>query len=170
MEEVKYVWKKQYMCAKAQRQPRGEQPNRGSLGGLYRGSFHWFCFPSQSSPYLVLVWPCIFQPDGFQQVSSSFLHPSPRLKAFSVHASGREIHKNASHSRPNPPTGIPFWNVSRRPAAAVQPGTNPPPTFAWLVKGTSRAASWHDSWLPQEGSNLRGRENTQDGSHSLLIT
>ena len=38
--------------------------------------------------------------DGFQLVSSPSFCPSPRLRAFSVHVLGREIHKNAPSQVP----------------------------------------------------------------------
>ena len=72
--------------------------NRGNLGCLYRVTFPGFVF-GQSSPYLVLVWGTSLSQGGFQLASSPSC-PSPKLRAFSEHVSGQEIHKNAPSQGP----------------------------------------------------------------------
>lgn len=144
-------------------------PNRGSNWLVWRQFPFAFCLLVNH----LHIWSWCGHA-SLSQMSSSrcLLHPfilPLDWRPFSVHASGWEIHKNASSSRPNPPTGIRF-EMSAGDQLHAQPGANVPPTSAWLVKGTSRAASWHDSWLPLEGSNLRRQRGHQDGSRSLLIT
>ena len=99
-------------------------PRRTRLGCSFRGSF------------LGCLWPIIFifgpgvgtplSQGGFQLTSSLSFCPSSRLRVFSARVSGQEIHKNVPSV--NAPAGIPSPSVSRRPAAADQPGACIAPT------------------------------------------
>ena len=105
-------------------------PRRGRLGCSFRGSF------------LGCLWPIIFifgpgvgtplSQEGFQLASSLSFCLSSRLRDFSAHVSGQEIHKNVPSV--NAPAGIPSTSVRRRPAAAAQPGACIAPTSKWYNK------------------------------------
>ena len=58
--------------------------------------------------------------DGFQLASSLSFCPSSGLRVFFACVSGQEILKNVPSG--TAPAGIPSPSVSRRPAAAAQPG------------------------------------------------
>ena len=70
-------------------------PSRGGLGCLPRGRF---------LAHHLHIWSwcgcaCLSQ-DGFQLASSPSCCPSPRLRAFSAHVSGWEIHKKVPSRDP----------------------------------------------------------------------
>ena len=105
-------------------------PRRGRLGCSFRGSFlGCLC------PIIFIFGPGVGTPlsqKGFQLASSLSFCLSSRLRVFSAHVSGQEIHKNVPSV--NAPAGIPSASVRRRPAAAAQPGACIAPTSKWYNK------------------------------------